>query len=102
MAEGSTAIIRAYKLGGESLPLSGLELAKQQLVGKHAADAAAAALAAASRLEATKVLLQKLMADRKAQRDEEKRQKDEKRRFPGNQGGSPEPETHSGSQSSPS
>jgi hypothetical protein len=80
MAEGSTAIIRAYKLGGESLPLSGLELAKQQLVGKHAADAAAAALAAASRLEATKVLLQKLMADRKAQRDEEKRQKDEKRR----------------------
>jgi hypothetical protein len=80
MAEGSTAIIRAYKLGGEKLPLSGLELAKQSLMSKRAMDQAAAALTEASRLGATRAILQRLQDERKAQRDEKRRIDDEKKR----------------------
>ena len=81
MAEGATAIIRAYKLGGEQLPLSGLELAKQQLVGRKQADAARLAADMAAKLEASRAMLERLAAERKLQQDEKRKRDDEQKRL---------------------
>lgn len=65
MAEGAQALIRTYKMGGEELPLSGLQLAKSKLGDRREAAVADAAAKAAALAKANEEKLRKSLQQKR-------------------------------------